>query len=108
MANNEQDQAFQPLKGACGAILVVSKLCEFSWVVEYYFIYYMHWFEYCCTYKSQVEIWFSLGWYVLMWVYREVYRILRRAKAFPTGEREEFQVSPAPLHYVLLDLLLLC
>lgn len=43
-----------------------------------------------------------------MCVYREVHRILRRAKPFPTGEKELFEISQAPLPYVLLDLLHLC
>lgn len=66
-------------------ILVLSKLCGFSWVVKYYFIYYLHWFERSCPYKAQVEIQFSLQQYVEMWVYTEVHRLLRRTNAFPKG-----------------------
>lgn len=61
MADNEQAQVFQSLKGAYGVVFVLFKLGEFSWVVEYHFIYYLHWFEYCRTYKFQGEIQFSLG-----------------------------------------------
>lgn len=61
MADNEQAQVFQSLKGAYGVVFMLFKLGEFSRVVEYHFIYYLHWFEYCRTYKFQGEIRFSLG-----------------------------------------------
>lgn len=58
MADNEQGQVFQSLKGAYGVVFVLFKLGEFT--------------------------------------------------PFPTGEKELFETSQAPLPYALLDLLHLC
>lgn len=108
MADNEQGQVFQSLKGAYGVVFMLFKLREFSWVVEYHFIYYLHWFEYCCTYKFQGEIWFS-PWDRLWWrgyiekcigYWEELSPFLQ--------EREWFETSQVPLPYALLDLLHLC